>query len=154
MNETRTIDIDTDLDTAKGALQRFRNSRSANDLEHRLETLSPMHPVLWIRRISAVAAVTLLVSATVWTAVVASGVHLPAVMHNIVATPSGGLAPAVLLGLAVCAAAVYVCAKQIAAILGEQAPMLPAEAKQFQRLQSDVLRHSARQNVRAKLKSE
>jgi hypothetical protein len=130
-------DVQQSLRKAREQLAAFEEASARDNLMGRLKAASPGHPVLLGRNVVAAGSLVLLLGA-------AAMLAAPAVSRDIAVTVNGvseGLGfplPIAMLMLALCGGGMVAGLHQLALAAARNAPLLPHEAKQHQRLVADV----------------
>ena len=130
-------DVQQSLRQARERLAAFEEEMSRQNLITRLKTSSPGHPLLLARVGAALAGFGLVLVATLVLAAPVLGREAAVAVHQVDAALGFPL-PIALGVLAMCAMAMAAAAHQLALGAARNAPFLPDEAKQHQRLVADV----------------
>lgn len=138
------------LADAEAALEAFEAGVSRSDLVARLRSDNPLHPALWLGRVSLLAFTTFLLGALAWTAVVAFGVPVPAQLMTLLESNASLPGPVILCALAACSLAMAGAMRELSAEIGARRPLLKEESQVQQKLTSEVMRLRAAQKIEAR----
>ncbi|MEN0062951.1 MAG: hypothetical protein AAGA48_12430 [Myxococcota bacterium] len=143
-------DLAPQLAVARDKLEKFERQTLNRRVIERLRSTRPFHPFLLLRSLS--------LFSTIVFGVAAIGVMLVSLIERDFAVIVSRLEaaaviplPIALAMLAVCGLLFALCAHLALLVLGRSAPLLPHEARQHQRLVSDVKRLEATMAVQARL---
>jgi hypothetical protein len=151
-------DVDRELESALKKLQSFEDDVTDEQAWARLLHQSPRHPLVWMRPVFALGAGLCVVGAAGLFLLPFIEALLPEETRRELPVDSiraleaaAGMPLPVSLGvLGVCAALMYVMCGQAALAIGREAPLLPSEAKQHEKLADDVKRLQAQRNTLAR----
>lgn len=140
IDDLNAMPLKRQLDQAQAALDAFEAGVTRKDLIARLKADSPMHPALWLGRLSLGLFSTFLVAALAWTVVIAFGVPVPKEAMQILEANAMLPGSVILGGLALCFLGVAAGLRELAAEIGSRRPLLKHESQVQQKLTSEVVR--------------
>ncbi|MEZ4235918.1 MAG: hypothetical protein R3F59_07095 [Myxococcota bacterium] len=143
-------DFDAEIRKAKNRLDKFERSATSGELVTRLRRYSPFHPFLVVRAFALFATMIMLVLAI-------AALVVPFVLSDVAVVvarldAAAGIPMfAVFAVLVICFFFVAVGAHFVALVAARSAPMLPHEAREHQRLVSDLKQLEAQRAVMSRM---